>query len=66
MNWTAVNAESSTSLMDRLREWVTLFELFVSHIARPPAASRKTVAGRIVRIVSSKRTVKSKLRSGPA
>jgi hypothetical protein len=63
----SVAAESKicTSLVKRLRDVETLFGLLVSHIALAPAAIRKTVAGTMVRMVSSNKSVKSKSLSGP-
>lgn len=54
-----------TSFASLLNEEATLVGLLVSHTARATAAPRKTVDGTIVKIVSSKRSVKSKLLPGP-
>ena len=56
-----------TSLVERLKDVVTFLGLLVSQTARVPAAIRKTLAGTIVRMVSSKSKVKSnsRLEAGP-
>jgi hypothetical protein len=45
---------------------VTLFGLLVSHTALTLAAMRKSVAGTMVRMVSSKSKVKSNFLNGPS
>ena len=59
--------DQRTSLVDRLNDVLTLLGRLVSQAARVPAASRNRVEGRMVNMVSSKRTVKSnsRLEAGP-
>ena len=54
-----------TSLVNRLKEVATLFGLLVSQTALALAKITKRVAGRMVRMVSSKSKVKSNCLNGP-
>lgn len=65
VNWTVAHADRMTSLLERLNDDVTLFVLLLSHIALALAARRKSVEGTRVKMVSSNKRVKSKLRVGP-
>jgi hypothetical protein len=63
MDWLAFL--SLTSFADRLKDVTTFFGLLISHTARAIAAAKNSVDGTMVKTVSSKSRVKSKLLLGP-